>query len=91
VIAGPLLGEWLCQRVNDWLGDDGRMVSFEYSNRRAAYVGDVLHSSGKVVSTDPDTGTVVLELQVSNEAGEAVTPGTAVVRFGDQATGNRVQ
>jgi len=91
VIAGPLLGEWLGQRVNDWLGEDGRMVSFEYSNRRAAYVGDVLHSSGKVVSTDPDTGTVVLELQVSNEAGEAVTPGTAVVRFGDQATGNRVQ
>ena len=83
VIAGPLLGEWLGQRVNDWLGDDGRMVSFEYSNRRAAYVGDVLHSSGKVISTDPNTGTVVLELQISNEAGEAVCPGTVVVRFED--------
>ena len=83
VIAGPLMGEWLTQCVNDWLGEDGRLISFEYSNRRAAYVGDVLRSSGKVVSIEPETGTAVLELQVSNEAGEVITPGTVVVRFED--------
>ncbi len=83
VIAGPLMGEWLAQCVNDWLGDDGQLVSFEFSNRRAAYVGDVLHSGGKVVSTEPDKGTAAIELQVSNEAGEAITLGAAVVRFGD--------
>jgi len=83
VVAGPLMGEWLTQCVNDWLGDNGTMVSFEYSNRRAAIVGDVLHAGGKVVSVDPDTGTVKLELQVSNDAGEAVTLGAAEVRFSD--------
>ena len=83
VIAGPLMGDWLTQCVNDWLGDDGQLVSFEYSNRRAAYVGDVLHSGGKVVSIEAETGIVVLELQVTNEAGEIVTPGTAIVRFAD--------
>lgn len=83
VIAGPLMGEWLTQCVNDWLGEDGRLISFEYSNRGAAYVGDVLHSSGKVVSIEAETGTVVLELQVSNDAGKVITPGTVVVRFED--------
>ena len=58
-------------------------MSFEYSNRRAAYVGDVLHSGGEVISVDRETGTVVLELQVSSEAGEVVTPATAVVCFLD--------
>lgn len=83
VIAGPLMGEWLTQSINDWLGDDGRLVSFEYSNRRAAYVGDVLHASGKVVAVEADTGMVRLELQISNAAGETVTPGAAVVHFTD--------
>ena len=81
VIAGPLMGDWLTQCVNDWLGDDGKLTSFEYSNRRAAYVGDVLHAGGKVASIEAETGTVVLELQVSNDAGEIVTPGTAIVCF----------
>jgi hydroxyacyl-ACP dehydratase HTD2-like protein with hotdog domain len=83
VIAGPLMGDWLTQTINDWLGDDGHLVSFEYSNRRAAYVGDVLHSGGEVLSVDRETGNVVLELQVSSEAGEVVTPATAVVCFVD--------
>jgi hydroxyacyl-ACP dehydratase HTD2-like protein with hotdog domain len=81
VIAGPLMGDWLTQCINEWLGDDGQLVSFEYSNRRAAYVGDVLHAGGKVVSIEAETRTVVLELQVTGETGEIVTPGTAVVRF----------
>ena len=83
VMAGPLMGEWLGQVVNDWLGEDGRIISFEFSNRSAAYVGEVLRSGGKVVSTEPDEGTAVLELFVSNEAGDILTPGQAVVRFND--------
>jgi hydroxyacyl-ACP dehydratase HTD2-like protein with hotdog domain len=83
VMAGPLMGEWLTQNVNDWLGDDGRIVSFEFSNRQAAYVGEVLRSGGKVVSTEPDEGTAVLEVFVSNEAGDILTPGQVVVRFDD--------
>ena len=81
VIAGPLMGEWLTQCIHDWLGDDGSIISFEFSNRRAAFVGDVLRSEGKVVATDPDAGTATLELQVVNAAGEAATLGAAVVSF----------
>jgi hydroxyacyl-ACP dehydratase HTD2-like protein with hotdog domain len=81
VIAGPLLGDWLAQSVIEWLGDDGKLVSIEYSNRKASYIGDVLRSGGKVVSSEQDTGTVELEMYIKNEADEVITPGVAVVRF----------
>jgi 3-methylfumaryl-CoA hydratase len=83
VIAGTLMGEWMGQVVNDWLGEDGCIVSFEFSNRLAGYVGEVLRSGGKVLSTDADEGTAELELFVSNVAGDILAPGKAVVRFDD--------
>jgi len=81
VVAGPLMGDWLTQCVIEWIGDDGRLVSIEYSNRRAAYVGEVLRTGGSVTAVDPETGTAQLELFVKNEADEDIIPGTAVVRF----------
>ena len=81
VIAGPLLGDWLTQSVIEWLGDDGKLVSIEYSNRKASYIGETLRSGGKVVSSEQDSGTVELEMYIKNEADEVITPGTAIVRF----------
>ena len=80
-MAGPLLGDWLAQAANDWVGDAGQLCSFEYSNRRACYVGDALRSVGKVRSVDVATGEVVLELAILNQKDEVTTPGTAVVRL----------
>ncbi len=81
VIAGPLLGDWLTQCVIEWLGDDGKLVSVEYSNRKASYIGETLRSGGKVVSSEQDSGTVELDMYIKNEADEVITPGVAVVRF----------
>jgi 3-methylfumaryl-CoA hydratase len=81
VIAGPLIGDWLSQRVTEWLGEDGRLVSFEYSNRRASFVGDVLTAGGSVRSADRATGRVELDLYVRSASGEIVAPGSAVVAF----------
>jgi len=75
VMAGPLLGDWLAQAANDWVGAAGRLCSFEYSNRP-------LRSVGKVRSVDAATGEVVLELAILNQKDEVTTPGTAVVRIG---------
>ena len=82
VIAGPLLGDWLHQCLEEWLGDDGRIVSIEYSNRIASYIGETLTSGGTVTSLDETTGEAAVEVFVRNEAGEIITPGTATVRFG---------
>jgi len=81
VIAGPLLGDWLTQSVIEWLGDDGRLASIEYSNRKASYIGETLRSGGTVLSSEQDTGAVELEMYIKNEADEVITPGVAVVRF----------
>ncbi len=81
VIAGPLLGDWLTQSVIEWLDDDGRLTSIDYSNRMASYIGETLRSGGKVVATAQDTGTVELEMYIKNEADEVITPGAAIVRF----------
>jgi hydroxyacyl-ACP dehydratase HTD2-like protein with hotdog domain len=79
VIAGPLLGDWLTQAVLEWLGEDGVLVRFEYSNRLASYIGETLTVGGSVTAAAGDEAE--LELFVRNEAGEVITPGTARVRF----------
>ena len=81
VTPGPLLGDWLSQCVMDWLGEDGTLVSFEYSNRKASYSGEKLVSGGQVVSVDEASGVVKLEMFIKDEAGDNTSPGFATVRL----------
>ena len=81
VIAGPQMGDWLSQCVTDWLGEDGDLESFEYRNRRAAYIGDVLYSGGSVTAVDAAQGRVTLKLFIRNQKGEEILPGGATVCF----------
>ncbi len=81
VIAGPLMGDWLTQCVLQWLGEDGRLARIEYSNRQAAYIGETLTTSGRIISVDAAAGTAEIEVAVTNEAGDVITPGSATVRF----------
>jgi len=82
VIAGPLIGEWLAQCVVEWLDEEGRLVSFEYSNRKAAFIGETLRSGGTVSAVDAQRREVTIDLHVKNENDEVIAPGTATVRFG---------
>lgn len=77
VIAGPMLGDWLNQSVEEWLGEEGRLVSISYSNRAACYIGDTVYSGGKVTAVDHTSGEIQLEVYIRNEAGEVITPGVA--------------
>jgi 3-methylfumaryl-CoA hydratase len=81
VIDGPLQGDWLAQSVTNWLAEDGALLSFEYSNRRASYLGETLTSGGKVTAVDLAAGTADLEIFICNEKDQIVTPGSATVRF----------
>ena len=81
VIDGPLQGDWLNQVVVNWMGDSAALISFNYSNRRASYLGETLTSGGAISAIDKDAGTVDLELFIENENGDVITPGTAQVRF----------
>lgn len=81
VIAGPLLGDWLHQCLTEWLGERGHIQSIEYSNRIASYIGEMLVSGGEVLAVDSEARTAEVRVFVRNEAGEIITPGTAVVAF----------
>ena len=83
VLAGPMLGDWLHQCVEEWLGDDGRIVSIDYSNRVATYVGDILVSGATVTALRPEKQELDIEVFIRNEDGTVVAPGTMVVRFGE--------
>jgi 3-methylfumaryl-CoA hydratase len=81
VIDGPLQGDWLNQVVINWMGESGTLVQFNYSNRRASYIGETLTSGGSITAIDTDAGTVEMEIFIKNENGDVITPGTAQVRF----------
>ena len=81
VIDGPLQGDWLSQVALNWLGDSGDLLTFNYTNRRAAYLGETLTSGGHVTALDTDSGLVELSLHIKNAAGDIITPGSATVRM----------
>ena len=81
VIDGPLQGDWLSQTVTNWIRDDGNLLEFSYSNRRASYLGETLYAGGEITSIDSNTNIVVLYLYIKNEKDEVTTPGNAIVKI----------
>ena len=69
------------QIVVEWLGDNGQLVSIEYSNRNAAYVDETLHSTARIVSIDRDNAELTIEVAILNQNQEVVTPGTAIAKL----------
>ncbi|WP_218775566.1 hypothetical protein [Oceanobacillus senegalensis] len=55
--------------------------TFQYSNRKAAYIGEKLRSGGSVIERDVENREVKLEVYIKNEANDVIVPGTATVRF----------
>jgi 3-methylfumaryl-CoA hydratase len=82
VIDGPLQGDWLAQCVTNWiashLANSATLVRFQYSNRRASYLGETLTCGGQIAAIDQAAGLVTLDLFVKNAAGEVISPGRAV-------------
>ena len=81
VIAGPMLGDWLGQVVDNWAGSAGMVERLEYSNRQASFIGETLTTGGHITAVDRATRRVECDLFVKNEAGDVITPGKATVRF----------
>lgn len=81
VIDGPLQGDWLTQVALEWLGDDGELIEFEYTNRVASFLGETLQAQGRIIAIDGANREVRLELAICDRAGKVLTPGSARVRF----------
>ncbi len=81
VIAGPMLGDWLGQVADNWVGEAGIIEQLEYSNRQASFIGETLTAGGTITAIDVPGRRVSCDLFVKNEAGDTITPGKATVRF----------
>ncbi len=81
VIDGPLQGDWLTQVVTNWLQDDGVLLEFEYTNRRASYLGDRLTAGGRIIALDAASRQATLELDIRDQNEQVTTPGLAVIRL----------
>ncbi|MEM1231900.1 MAG: hypothetical protein AAGI15_15260 [Pseudomonadota bacterium] len=79
VVAGPLLGDWLHQTVELWLGSAGRLTKIEYSNRAASYVDETLTVGGTVTAVEGTT--ITIEVFVKNPAGDIVAPGVVTAQL----------
>ncbi len=81
---GNLTIAWFHAMLEDWLGADGRLVSFSGQFRSPALKGDTIVCSA-VVSEVDETGDgallVSLELAATNQRDESLMPGTAVVEL----------
>ena len=81
VIDGPLQGDWLAQCVTNWLADDGALLRFQYSNRKATYLGETLVSGGRITAIDVERKLVTVDLFVKNMAGDVTSPGGATAHL----------
>jgi len=79
ILHGLLKAGFLGQLVTDWLGDRGRLVSFEVSYRGVDEPGHPYRCRGRVSKVDD--ADVELEVWGEDEAGKRTTVGIAKLRL----------
>jgi len=81
LVHGPLQASMLCSLVTSWMGDEGFLRRFSYSNRGRAIPYGPLTYKGRVVKKYEVDSNWAVELEVweENAQGEVIMPGSAVV------------
>lgn len=76
---GPQKCAWMAHSVTNWMGDAGFLASLDVRLRQPDVFGDVIRCSGRVVSVDPQSGRVGIELVGRNQLDDITATGTADV------------
>jgi len=81
LVHGPLQAALLSRALTDWIGGDGRLVTFSAQNRAIAYPGQELTFGGVVAGkTDASSSGALVDLEIFCRRGdEMLMPGTATV------------
>jgi hydroxyacyl-ACP dehydratase HTD2-like protein with hotdog domain len=83
LVHGPLQSALLSRALTDWIGGDGRLVSFSVQNRAIALPGQEL-TFGGVVTGKRDDGLVDLDI-FCKRGDDILMPGTATVALPQRA------
>jgi hypothetical protein len=81
---GNLTIAWFHALLEDWVGTEGRVVSFAGQFRSPALKDDHITCTAtvtEIATGDDGTTRVTLELAATNQRDEALMPGTAVVEL----------
>jgi len=80
---GNLIIAWLHAMLQEWMGSEGRVVTFSGQFRSATLQGDTISCSATIVALSEESGVthIELELHAENERGEQLMPGRAVVEL----------
>ena len=81
ILHGLLKAAFLGQLVTDWLGERGRLITFEVSYRGVDSPNHPYRCRGRV--TNVDGAAVELEVWGEDESGKRTTVGTATVQMSD--------
>ena len=78
---GTLQASFFAQMICDWICKSGTLRKLSWSNRAMVIPGDALTCHGKVSSKHAvdDENFVDCELRITNQRGEIVTTGSAVI------------
>jgi hypothetical protein len=83
---------WQIHSLTNWMGDDGFLKSADSQYRAHVYLSDVVRLGGRVVHKEVDADgdhVVRLETWATNQRGQDVMPGSAIVALpvaADEAT-----
>jgi hydroxyacyl-ACP dehydratase HTD2-like protein with hotdog domain len=65
VVHGPLHGALMTRLVTDWIGPEGRVVTYSVTHRRPAFAGDELRITGTVVGRLERDGRQLIAIEVT--------------------------
>lgn len=89
LVQGPLQGAQLSAYITDWMGMQGFLKKFSYSNRGMALPGEPLTLRGKVCRKYLLDGAPAVDLEIweENAAGQMLAPAQATVLLPSRTTG----
>jgi len=81
LVQGHLHGAYLVQMLTDWMGSQGVLKKFGWTNRRPGFPGDTLTCRGRVTRLYEEDGQHLVDCEVweENQDGETCVPGTATI------------
>jgi hydroxyacyl-ACP dehydratase HTD2-like protein with hotdog domain len=86
LVQGPLQAALLSRALTDWIGGDGRLVTFSVQNRAVAHPGQALSFGGVVTGKRSTDEAALVDLDIFCKRGDDVLmPGTATVALAQRS------
>ena len=83
LVQGPLQVALMARVITDWIGGQGRLLTYAVQNRASAFAGEELTFTATVTGTRPAEGgaggEVTLALEARKNGDVVLLPGTATV------------